>query len=80
LIEGHAVDTAWSAATFHCIDEENAVGAFNVREDVEKRRSRFNHRNTRWKLALREGAGDVYAYALIAEEEIAHAEDQGVHA
>ena len=75
LVERHAVDTARGSACFHCVDQQNAICFFNIGKNVEKGRTRFDHRDTGRKIALREGAGDVYAHTLIAEQQIAYTEN-----
>jgi hypothetical protein len=79
LVEGHPIDASGVAASFHCVDDQDAIRFFDVGEHIEKSSTRFDHCDISRKASLREGAGDVYAHTLIAEEEIAHAENQRVH-
>ena len=79
LIEWHAVDAAWGGAS-SMASTSRMRSAFSIAGSTSKKAVPASTTVTPGGSSRREGAGDVHAYSLIAEEEIAHTENQRVHA
>jgi len=79
VFEGNSVNGAGFPLSLHRIHDQDPFGLLNFRERIQKSGPGFQHDNILRQLLLPEGAGRMNAHALVAEEEVADAENQCPH-